>query len=233
MAKLPLSLASTRPYKTKDYSQQPNGISFWAFLVSIFIYISIFYVFNLSPSTLFTTPRFWFFISNTLILIIAADSGAFSSSPKENHQDFYDEYLANSRARNSPSVEVVVEKSITPVQEVENLVENKVVVHETKLELKNDLEKPSESTPEDTSEAYHDKKIEARTIQRSKSDKAISVKAKDEENKTVLRRSETEKLRPSAEENEFLSMSDEELNRRIEEFIQKFNRQIRASRDQY
>ncbi|RVW34927.1 hypothetical protein CK203_104892 [Vitis vinifera] len=145
---------------------------------------------------------FWFFISNTLILIIAADSGAFSSSPKENHQDFYDEYLANSRARNSPSVEVV-EKSITPVQEVENMVENKLVLHETKLELKNDLEKPSESTPEDTCEAYHDKKIEARTIQRSKSDKAISVKAKDEENKTVLRRSETEKLRPSAEEMSF------------------------------
>lgn len=31
----------------------------------------------------------------------------------------------------------------------------------------------------------------------------------------------------SVEENEFSKMTDEELNRRIEEFIQRFNRQMR------
>lgn len=231
MAKLPLSLTPTGPYKNKDYpfAREPNGISFWAFLVSIFIYISIFYIFNLSPSTLFATPKFWFFISNTLVLIIAADSGAFSSSK----QDLHEEYTANSRARDgeySPSF-VVIEKSITPAPpEVENPVEKNVVVHETKLEvvlIQNDSEKDNEFTLEDTN---------TRRIPRSKSDKVVSGKTKGEENKVVLRRSETEtekNLQESDEENdEFSSMSDEELNRRIEEFIQRFNREIRASRDQ-
>ena len=104
-----------------------------------------------------------------------------------------------------------------------------MVVHETKLQivLRNDTEKSNEFTPENTSQT--------RRIHRSKSDKVTSEKPKDEENKVVLRRSDTEKLQPTAaaeENDEFSSMSDEELNRRIEEFIQKFNRQIRASRDQ-
>lgn len=108
------------------------------------------------------------------------------------------------------------------MQKADNLIEKTVIVLGT-----------SESSLEGSDNAHHDKKVdETRKFPRSKSDKALSEKPKEEENKIVLRRSETEKLQPKLEENEYLSMSDEELNRRIEEFIQKFNRQIRASRDQ-
>lgn len=90
-------LSSTEtPLNFKKFQKSPKTsslISFYAFLLSIFLYISVFYVFNLSPSTLLSTTKFWFFISNTLILIIAADFGAFSSSKEH---DFYEEYAKNS-----------------------------------------------------------------------------------------------------------------------------------------
>ena len=45
-----------------------------------FHYISIFYTFNLSPSSLLNANKIVFFSTNTLILIIAADFSAFSSA---------------------------------------------------------------------------------------------------------------------------------------------------------
>ncbi|PQP93634.1 uncharacterized protein Pyn_10907 [Prunus yedoensis var. nudiflora] len=70
----------------------------------------------------------------------------------------------------------------------------------------------------------------AKTYQRSKSEKTKTKRAViDERKKDILRRSEDEKkYEPNTvEDNEFSVLSDEELNRRIEEFIQRFNKQIR------
>ena len=93
---------SIKPNKSsKEYHQKANGMSFYAFLFSIFIYISILYIFNISPSTLFNTTKFWFFLSNTLILIIAVDYGAYSSSKEK--QDFYQEYVMDTQVKNVPS----------------------------------------------------------------------------------------------------------------------------------
>jgi len=200
---------SIKSYKSsKDYPQKAKGMSFFAFLLSISIYISIFYIFDLSPSTLFNTSKFWFFISNTLILIIAAHSGAFSSSKPQ--QDVYEEYCYMMKNASS-----IVSQPPEVVKEVDDLQEKKVIYIET------GFEKPSHQ--EDLQD-----KIHATTYPRPSKSEKTKRGVVDEEKKNILRRSETEKHeQPSVEENEFSTMSDEDLNRRFEEFIQRFNTQIR------
>ena len=208
-----------KPYKSsKDYPQKAKGLSFYASLFSIFIYISVLYIFNLSPSALFYTTKFWFFLSNTLILIIAVDYGAYSSSKEK--QDLYQEYVMRTQVKNFPSFvsqNPETPKQNTPKQKVDNFQEKKVVHvfpgRNLQVVIKSDPEKPSEDFRE---------KIKAKTYRRSKSEQAKRVVI-DESKNILIRSSETEKN----EENEFSTMSDEELNRRVEEFIQRFNREIR------
>lgn len=210
---------SIKPYKSsKDYPQKAKGLSFYASLFSIFIYISVLYIFNLSPSALFYTTKFWFFLSNTLILIIAVDYGAYSSSKEK--QDLYQEYVMRTQVKNVPSFVPQYQKIVkqsTPKQKVDNFQEKKVVHvfpgRNLQVVIKSDSEKPSEDLRE---------KIKAKTYRRSKSEQAERVVI-DESKNIFIRSSETEKN----EENEFSTMSDEELNRRVEEFIQRFNREIR------
>lgn len=74
---------------TSKTPNRSNGVSVWALPICIIAYIFIFYLFNLSPLMLLNTNKFWFLISITLILIIAADSGAFSSSKPNNPRPLY------------------------------------------------------------------------------------------------------------------------------------------------
>ncbi|KAK8664559.1 hypothetical protein V6N13_084343 [Hibiscus sabdariffa] len=178
--------------------------------MSIFIYISICYdIFNLSSSTLLTNSNFWFIISNTLILIIAADYAAFSTS-KRRKRDLYDEYYYALRCQASKS-SAEYHRSIH--------MEEKTVADEDHHRKKID------ETPE-----------KPEIIKRSKSHelKHVTLNDKNNNNNVDLQRSKTGKHEPSvklhelpAEANEFSTMSDEELNRRVEEFIEKFNRQIK------
>lgn len=216
MAKTPPNLVedSIKPYNSsKDYPQKAQGLSFYASLFSIFIYISVLYIFNLSPSALFYNTKFWFFLSNTLILIIAVDYGAYSSSNEK--QDLYQEYVMRTQVKNFPSF--VSQNPETPKQKVDNFQEKKVVHvfprRDLQVVIKSDSGKPSEDLRE---------KIKAKTYRRSKSEQAKKVVI-DESKNIIIRSSETE----NNEENEFSTMSDEELNRRVEEFIQRFNREIR------
>ncbi|KAF7803151.1 putative transmembrane protein [Senna tora] len=82
-------------YKPKDdhhhHSHKAKGITFLASIFSFFIFMtSTMYVLNnTSYTTLFNNNIFWFFMSNTLILFIAADYEAFSSSKNNTKQDHY------------------------------------------------------------------------------------------------------------------------------------------------
>lgn len=271
MAKPPyLEEDCMKHYKANDHihTYKSNSyLSFLASLFSLFIYISIFYIFNLSPYTLFNSNIFWFFMSNTLILIIAADYGAFSSS-KQKH-DLYEDYVKHSQARNHvtpssrvPRYEQQVDKQcINPKQELggkllhekkETLTEdqNSEIIPERVLEIvaQNEPKKPSECSnekkqkpvlllkaDEDGYKEFEEEKAKPARINygRSKSDRfhgSVKGVVVDERKNSTVRRSETMKQVEAAkveEENEFSKMTNEDLNRRAEEFIQKFNRQIR------
>ncbi|TQD82494.1 hypothetical protein C1H46_031930 [Malus baccata] len=243
MAKLQQNLVQdlAKPYKSREYyPHKAKGISILAFFFSILIYICIFYIFNISLSTVFNNSKFWFAISNTLILIIAVDCGAFSSASKDQQDHFYQEYMMHSQAARSASSFVsqypqIVNKSSpkqleagnnrkTKNEEVLLVPQNTEIVQEKRvvkmLKGDNDQNKSCSTGRENVRE---------KTYRRSKSEKAKRGVINNER-KNTLRRSETtyQKHKPTADEdNEFSTMSNEELNKRAEEFIQRFNRQIR------
>ncbi|KAL2341116.1 hypothetical protein Fmac_009056 [Flemingia macrophylla] len=242
-------------YKPKEYTPKAKSLSFVASIFSLFIYICIFYTFNLSPYSLLNNNMFWFFMSNTLILIIAVDYGAFSSS-KQKH--LHEEYVQHSQARNyvssyvPPKYDKQVDKHcISPKQDLgcEQLEEKKETITyqsipERVLEIValNQPKKPSECSNEkrptlhnlhvgDGNENFVAKAIPtARIYRRSKSERHNRAKhVVNIERVNKVKRSETRKAEACVEEeNEFSTMSNEDLNRRIEEFIQKFNKQIRS-----
>ncbi|KAG8365634.1 hypothetical protein BUALT_Bualt18G0126500 [Buddleja alternifolia] len=130
-----------------------------------------------------------------------ADFGGFSSSKEH---DFYEEYVKHTvRSKTDPYFDT------KHVEIIENTIPN-----DQKLEKK--------------PQVLNEKLKETKCV-RSNSDKAITTEAVAAEEKLGLRwtLSERREEQIRVEENEFSRMSDEELNKRVEEFIRKFNRQIR------
>jgi G3E family GTPase len=136
-----------------------------------------------------------------------------------------------------------MKKALRSKQEVDDHLQEKKVIYvakETALPesnlrviIKSDSKKPNHL--EDLQEKRQQvlitpqaRKIHARTYRRSKSE--ITKRVVIDERKNIVRwPSETDqKHEPDVEENDqFSTMSNEELNKRFEDFIQRFNRQIR------
>lgn len=201
----------------------------FSFIFSILIYISTFYIFTLSSpynSAVFSNTNFWFVVANAFILIIAADYVAFSSSNKDKKRDLHKEYafffqypkIVN--LKEEESLELELGEQILEDVGTDDRKNNKILLEVVEIE-----------GPDETD--HHTKmKMEPKPmIKRSKSDevKRVTYYYNDDMKKNNnLQRSKTEKHeQPVAKENdEFSTMSDKELNRRVEEFIRKFNRQI-------
>ncbi|CAJ2658663.1 unnamed protein product [Trifolium pratense] len=244
-------------YKIKNHSSQnkAKNLSFFASIFTLFIYISIFYIFNLSPYTLLNNNIFWFVMSNTLILIIAIDYEAFSSS-KQKQENIHEEYVKHSQEIRNQYVssiptydEQVVKQCIDSKQEldVKLLQEEKdtIVPHERVLEIvvqnqpkkstshDDDMDSTNEKKKKSTLHKEHElEKVTFPTRSsygRSKSYRHNRTKhVMIDERKNKVKRLESMKIEPKVdEENEFSKMSNEDLNKRVEDFIQKFNKQIR------
>ncbi|OIV91971.1 hypothetical protein TanjilG_09512 [Lupinus angustifolius] len=215
-------------------------------------------------------------MSNTLILIIVADYGAFSSSKKKN--DLYEEYVLHGQQRNHDTTSYVSKYEQVDKQCIEMggkfLHEKKKTINDESLlkgptisreisllsteheDIMGNQEKHSKIIPErvleivaqdkpkkasecsnykksvlslkvdDGYKEFEEKVIHAR-IGRSKSDRYRRDRVKSvvvDERKQIVTSSKTMEVE---EENEFSKMTNEDLNKRVEEFIQKFNRQIR------
>ncbi|KAL7089385.1 hypothetical protein ACP275_13G184500 [Erythranthe tilingii] len=220
--------------KLKKNPKNLNMVSFWAFLLTTLIYISVFYyIFNLSPSVVVCTTKFWFIMSNTLILIIAADFTAFSSS-KLLHHTFYEEFdKHNTRpAKNSSSTvpvfetqyerrtvpkyhikEVLVDEE-EPREKIISMIENKPEKILSTGENK-DYRRPELVKPIDNADLLDRKR------------KRELIVVTEHVNRPNREGADIEVKKMVSEESEYSKMSDEEVNKRVEEFIRRFNRQIR------
>ncbi|KGN65525.1 uncharacterized protein LOC105435817 [Cucumis sativus] len=173
--------------------------------------ISFFFIYFSLSSDLFNHTNFWFFLSNTLIFVIALDSGAFSSpssfvpaakpNPSSPQHNFNNTIVVN-QLPNSP----------IPAQNEEE---------ETIIPLTTEISFPCKfNNP-------------IKPYQRSKSEKDIkrmvekAKKVRMRRSKTMIKQNGTSTKEKEEENDEFTKMTDEELNRRVEEFIERFNRQIR------
>ncbi|KAH7836817.1 hypothetical protein Vadar_006018 [Vaccinium darrowii] len=249
-----------KPLKFQGSKGKANGISFWAYLLPICIFISIFYIFELSPSSLLNTTKFWFFLSNTLILIIAADFGA-----SKKQAEIYDEYVEKTIGNISfptfesryPEKETVKTNNIPPpmvnnLEETQEKVKEVVVVVDevreseseenkeqvvVKDDVKESIEEPEEKMVEfppnvDHEEAHEEEKEREKSIVNEPNEKQQEEGGKQQGGGGgggggEGGQEEEEEEEEEEEDDEFSKMSNEELNRRAEEFIQKFSRQIR------
>ncbi|XP_075512507.1 uncharacterized protein LOC142548023 [Primulina tabacum] len=202
--------------------------AFRPILSSIFLYFIILCVFRFSHLTFPCTTKFWFFIANTLILIIAADFDAFSSSEKQ-------EYISRECGikNNMRLADMNVETTTTtpPDEKYYSMVSsaNDDGYQNLKPEATEKETKQEDDSTENPEEESVEKMKDLSTTDQEVENERISTIAQE----TFAHVTETwegggvESLSDQIEEDEFSSMSVEELNTRAEEFIRRIHRQIR------
>lgn len=150
-----------------------------------------------------------------------------SSSSSSTSEQIYDEYVKHSRAAVKEIKErTIIEEYNVPEQEQE-------VSKEPESEAESPKAKKEESSKEEEVVVVEEEKqiVPKPKYSRSHSTEVPSTADDDSAraSKWVPRSTSmvVEKRRCGMEESEYWKMSDEELNKRVEEFIRRFNREIR------
>ncbi|KAJ8484326.1 hypothetical protein OPV22_016811 [Ensete ventricosum] len=224
------------------------------------LYVSLLHI---PPSTLFKDTTFWFLMSNSIIIIVAADSGVFSSSTHD-AGDLYDAYVEHRRSRSAfpaakkPFPDVTVKENQKEQDDARSPSEL-VVLHENpaahrrsaNASLPAKKQQSSSPPPDITDKENHKERDDAHSQSEVVVEKSIILHEKSanrepresskprsdigDEKGMVLHQNSLppleevdEKIKESrVAESEYSSMSNEELNKRVEEFIRRFNREMR------
>ncbi|KAG9439345.1 hypothetical protein H6P81_019510 [Aristolochia fimbriata] len=185
------------------------------------------YFFSISLSLLslsflflsFRDTKFWFLFSNAIIFFVAGDSDAFST-PKP---DLYDEFLKHRSDRSSSTAANYNWVITTSAQNSQQEISTGTARREKKLQMN---EKADEEAPK---QVANDEK--AAVVAVKEGNNVVSTENKDMvavEEENVGRDHDHDDDQVSCEDEDDCSeLSDEELNRRVEEFIRRVNREIR------
>ncbi|XP_073005942.1 uncharacterized protein [Typha latifolia] len=175
------------PISNAKLPLKPKRMAISIFLLASLPLLYASFLHTTPPSALFKDTTFWFLISNSIILILAADSGMLFASDASAGDALYDEFIMHRAAAAKP-------------------------------------DKGSEYCCMAEKEEEKEKEEEEQEEEKEKEEEvgeSVVVKDAVDSDKSIVVSEEQE------EESEYSNMTDEELNRRVEEFIKRFNREMR------
>ncbi|XXG74761.1 hypothetical protein AAC387_Pa07g3394 [Persea americana] len=211
------------------------------FLLTVSLSLASFSLYFLS----FRDTTFWFLVSNAIIfLIAAADSETSSSSSSKHIIDLYEEYLKNTRSRNTyptslPQFKPQENKDSEDYKEMESSLPDHVPESSTTFKEKKDsgmdsFEEVKEkamvavgpSDDEDGGTVLDGGDFSALSTEELKDSGMDSFEEVKEKAMVAVGPSDDEDGGPVLDGGDFSALSTEELNKRVEDFITKFNREI-------
>ncbi|KAI4371810.1 hypothetical protein MLD38_010114 [Melastoma candidum] len=236
------TISSDKPCNNKEsingHHRRTKGMPFSALVFTVFFYVCVSYVFNISPLDVMNDSRFLFFLSNTLVMILAADFGAFTSSSSK----AVNVYESNGKV--PVPCNGLAKLHVATYDEADDMKELIVVGVDSRGEEEEVEEAPQVSAGRENVKllTYHDagsyngcgdvgvKDDEERSeVMVKDGERAVEKRGEEDDDEETSQISDKELNEGAVEQDddEFSQMSDEELNKRVEEFIWRLKTQIR------